>query len=220
MKFRNCLLAATAALSGLIGSPTMAQSVYLNRDNITVAVGPGTSAGSFNNTFANGATIEKVIDAPSATASEIHDQQTHIWFTASSIGGGLQLLFDLQVSYNIGTLHFWNYDGEGFDVDNVMFTFFDSANLQVGSLSVSPALGSTPAIFAQDIPLAAPLNVRYVTAFLTGSNGQVDFQNIGFTAVVPEPTVLATLPLGFAVAVLAARRRLQQSQARRLAGAA
>ena len=35
-------------------------------------------------------------------------------------------------------------------------------------LPVAPALGSPGGIQAQDIELAAPLNVRYVTAFLTG----------------------------------------------------
>jgi len=34
--------------------------------------------------------------------------------------------------------------------------------------------------------LAAPLNVQFVTAFLTGSNRQVDFQNIGFTAEISQ----------------------------------
>jgi hypothetical protein len=209
MTARTSLATALAGLVGLSAGPAIAQTVYLNKDNITVAVGPGTSAGSFNNTFANGATIGKVIDAPNAAAPEFHNQETHIWFTANAIGGGLQLLFDFQASYDIATLHFWNYDGEAFDVDNVDFTFFDAANVQVGALSVQPALGSSPAIFAQDIALAAPLNVRYVAAFLTGSNGQVDFQNIGFTAgvsVVPEPLSVAMLPLGLAGLLLAARR--------------
>lgn len=212
MKASVFQMAALMGLACIVSGPTHAQSVYLNRDNISVLVGPGTSPGSFNNTFSGGATIEKVIDAPSAAAPEFHDQQTHIWYTASAPGGGLQLLFDFGIAYDISTLHFWNYDGESYDVDNVAFTFFDAANLEVGALGVAPALGSSPAIYAQDIPLAAPLNVRYVTAFLTGSNQQVDFQNIGFTATVspvPEPEMLATLPLGLAVLYLFTRRRQQ-----------
>lgn len=202
--------AALLALAGLATMPVAAQSVYLNRDNITVEVGAGTSPGTFNNTFANGATIEKVIDAPSAIAAEFHDQQTHIWFTADSVGGGLELLFDLQGAYDISTLHFWNYDGESYDVDQVDFSFYDATNQLVGALSVQPALGSSPAIYAQDIPLAAPLRVSYVTAFLTGSNRQVDFQNIGFTAnvsAVPEPHALAMLPLGLLAMAWSVRRR-------------
>jgi hypothetical protein len=114
------------------------------------------------------------------------------------VGGGLELLFDFGQAYDIQTLHFWNYDGETYDVDSVSFRFFDVGNQQVGALSVQPALGSSPAIYAQDIELAAPLNVRYVSAFLIGSNRQVDFQNIGFTAVasVPEPDAFALVAVG------------------------
>lgn len=200
------------AVGALSGVPAQAQTVYLNQDNISVSVGAGTSPGTFNNTFDGGATITKVIDSATADAVEFHNQQTHIWYTASSVGGGLELLFDFGQAYDIQTLHFWNYDGEAYDVDNVSFKFFDVGNQQVGALDVQPALGSSPAIYAQDIELAAPLNVRYVSAFLTGSNAQVDFQNIGFTAVasVPEPDALALLGVGaltLAAAWLPRRRR-------------
>jgi len=207
-------LVAAASLS--FGAPAMS-AIYLNKDLITVAVGPGTSPGTFNNTFTNspGLTIEKVIDAPSADAEEFHDQNTHIWFTADAVGGGLELLFDFQQEYDISTLHFWNYTAEGYDVDNILFTFYNGANALVGSLSVNPALGSPGGIKAEDIALAAPPNVRYVTAFLTGSNREVDFQNIGFTADVstpitggiPEPSTWAVMILGFGMAGAAIRGR-------------
>ncbi len=198
MKHLACLAACVAVFSVAGMAPAHAQTTYLNQGNITVSVGAGTSPGTFNNTFASGATITKVIDAPTADAAEFHNQQTHIWYTANSAGGGLELLFDFGQAYDIQTLHFWNYDGEGYDVDEVSFKFFDVGNQQVGALSIQPALGSSPAIYAQDIELAAPLNVRYVSAFLIGSNGQVDFQNIGFTAVasVPEPDVFALVGVG------------------------
>ena len=197
---RRCLTTSLAVLGSLAAANSTAAPVYLNQANISVAVGAGTSPGSFNNTFANGATITKVIDAPSAAAEEFHNQSTHIWFTADALGGGLELRFDFAIEYNISTLHFWNYTGEDFDVDSVAFTFFDATNALIGSLDISPDLGSSPGIAAQDIALAAPLNVRYVTAFLAGTNQQVDFQNIGFTAEVsnpPDPTVSepATLSL-------------------------
>jgi len=180
-------------ISVLATSSALAAPVYLNNNNISVSVGSGTSPGSFNNTFNNGNTIDKVIDAPSADAEEFHNQTTHIWFTADLIGGGLELLFDFGQSYDISTLHFWNYTGEGFDVDNIDFTFFDQNNSQIGSLSVQPTLGTSPGILSEDINLAAPLNVQFVTAFLTGSNRQVDFQNIGFTAEVSQVPVPSAL---------------------------
>lgn len=187
-----------------------ADTVYLNKDNITVAVGAGTSAGTFNNTFNSGRTIEKVIDAPSADAPEFHDQATHIWFTADAVGGGLELVFEFGTSYDLQTLHFWNYDSESFDVDNLSFRFFNAGGTEIGNLALTPELGSSPAIYAQDIPLAAPLNVRSVKAFLSGSNRQVDFQNIGFTAVVstvPEPASTGTLLLGLGALAALTRRR-------------
>ena len=208
----HTLLPIGLALAANLGlSFPAAAAVYLNQANITVTVGDGTSPGDFNNTFSNGSTITKVIDAPSAAAEEFHDQVTHIWFTADALGGGLQLKFDFGIEYDISTLHFWNYTSESFDVDSIDFTFFNSSNVQVGNVAVSPALGSNPGIRAQDIVLAAPLNVRYVTTFLSGSNRQVDFQNIGFTAgvsvPVPEPGSFVLMGLGGLALLLGAARR-------------
>ncbi len=153
-----------------------------------------------------------------ADAAEFHNQSTHIWFTASEPGGGLELEFDFGMEIDLTTLYFWNYTGEGFDVDNIDFTFFNTATDEAGALSIMPALGSSPGILAEEIPLAAPLNVRFVTSFLSGSNGQVDFQNIGFngeisavqppddpvpppvtpppTGVVPEPSTFVMVAFG------------------------
>lgn len=202
-------LATSALLAIFATSSAMAVPVYLNINNITVAVGSGTSAGTFNNTFSGG-TIDKVIDAPSANAEEFHDQTTHIWFTASLVGGGLELVFDFGQEYDINTLHFWNYTSESFDADNVDFTLFNRNNVQVGMLSVQPALGSSPGILAEDIALAAPLNVQFVTAFLTGTNRQVDFQNIGFTAElsqIPLPAAVWLFGSGLMGLIGVARRR-------------
>ena len=187
-----------------------AAPVYLNIDNITVSIGAGTSQGTFNNTFNSGQTINKVIDAPSADAEEFHNQTTHIWFTADVVGGGLELQFDFGQAYDISTLHFWNYTSEDYDVDNISFTFYDSSNNLLGPLSTTPTLGSSPGIAAQDIELPAPLNVRFVTVFLTGSNRQVDFQNVGFTAEVSEvPLPAAFWLFGTAAAGLFSSRRLR-----------
>jgi len=169
-------------LTMLLSFTTRATPIYLNHTNISVAVGAGTSAGSFNNTFSGGNTIDKVIGADSADAIDNHNQSSHVWFTAASIGGGLELVFNFGQAYDLTTLHFWNFTGESYDVDNIDFTFYDSSNALLGNLSIMPELGSASGILAQDISLPAPLNVQYVTTFLTGTNRQVDFQNIGFTA--------------------------------------
>lgn len=184
---KRSVFLAVAATATIIASAVSAAPVYLNQDNISVSVGPNTSPGTFNNTFANGQTINKVIDAPSADAEEFHNQTTHIWFTADEVGGGLELLFDFGVSFDITTLHFWNFTGEDFDVDEVEFSFFDAVGSLIGTETLFPDLGSSPGIKAQDIPLVSPLNTRSVTAFLTGTNRQVDFQNIGFTAELSDP---------------------------------
>lgn len=201
----NSAITSFLSMGAMIAS---AAPTYLNIDNISVEVGAGTSAGSFNNTFDNNQTIDKVIDAPTADAVEFHNQTTHIWYTADEVGGGLELKFDFGVGYDITTLHFWNYTAEGFDVDDIEFTFFNPANTEVGMLSLQPLLGSSPGILAQDIALPAPLNVRFVTAFLSGSNREVDFQNLGFTAEVSAvPIPAAAWLFGSALLGLAALKR-------------
>lgn len=206
-KIAYTLLAVVLTLC--LPSSVVAQATYLNIDNMSVSVGAGTSPGTFNNTFSGGQTIDKVIDAPSADAEEFHNQTTHIWFTATQIGGGLELDFEFESSFDITTVHFWNFTSEGFDVDDIAFAFFNSANSQVGEISLQPDLGSSPGIRAQDIPLAAPLNVKFVTAFLSGSNREVDFQNIGFSATpsaIPVPAAMWMLLSGLG-ALTAFRRR-------------
>lgn len=189
----NALVSATLLT---VATQSYAAPIYLNKDNIEVKVGDGTSAGTFNNTFNGGQTIQKVIDAPTSDAEEFHTQTTHIWFTADEIGGGLSLEFDFKQAYDITTLHFWNYTAENFDVDNIDFTFYGTNKQKQGELSIMPALGTSPGITAQNIVLDAPLNVQYVIAFLTGSNGQVDFQNIGFTADISQPSAVP-IPAAF-----------------------
>jgi hypothetical protein len=193
---KSSFLIVTASLIAFAGASNAA-TLYLNSDNISVSVGAGTGAGTSNNTFSNGFGIEKVIDAPSASAEETHSQTTHIWYSFDDASDGLELIFDFGVSYDISTLHFWNYTGESYDVDEVDFTFFDSLGSLIGTQSLNPALGSSGGIRAEDIALVSPLNTRSVRAFLTGTNGQVDFQNIGFTASVSDPNLdpISPVPL-------------------------
>ncbi|MEL7514893.1 MAG: PEP-CTERM sorting domain-containing protein [Pseudomonadota bacterium] len=172
-----------------------AATVYLNKDNISVSVGSNTGPGSSNNTFSGGQTIEKVIDAPAADAVDDHNQTTHIWYSFPDPSDGLELIFDFGVSYDIATLHFWNYFGESFDVDQVDFSFFNSLGDLIGTETILPPLGSSTGNLATDIALVSPLNTRTVSAFLTGTNGQVDFQNIGFTAAASDPNLDPEAPM-------------------------
>lgn len=187
MRYLPSVLTFLVAFSSADRLP--ASPIYLNKDNISVSIGEGTSPGTLNNSFIGKRTVEKIIDAPSADAEEFHNQNTHIWFKAEAEGGGLELIFDFGISYDITTLHFWNYTGEGYDVDVIDFTFYDAADTVIGRVSIEPATGSSPGIKAEDIPLVSPLNTRWVRAFLTGDNLQVDFQNMGFTAEVSDPAL-------------------------------
>jgi hypothetical protein len=191
-----CFVPVVLGLVAATALPASAATVYLNKDNISVSVGANTSPGTFNNTvtaggFANlDAAIQKVIDAPTATATEDHTQVTHIWYTANQVGGGLELIFDFGVSYDITTLHFWNYAFNNFSVDRVDFSFYNAVNTLIGQQTILPLpSGSEANIAAQDYALVSPLNTRKVVAFLTGTNRQVDFQNIGFTAGVSDPNL-------------------------------
>ena len=202
------IAACTAALCISIPS---AQAIYLNNTNISVALG----ASMAPEPFANQTTVislANVIDAPTAASPEDHiSPTTHVWVS----GGTLELDFDFAIEYDVATVHFWNYHSESFDVDEVDFQFFDGNNNFVGDLlDVMPALGGAGGnpIFAEDIPVAFPSNVRFVNVVLSGSNDEVDFNNIGFTAQVstpvPEPSTLAIVGLGLAGLGFARRKRM------------
>ena len=209
----RCLGFAALAVVTAAGSAAAAP-VYLNSTNISVALGPGMAAEPFQNRT-TAASLASVIDAPTADSGELHLQSTHVWVS----GGSLTLVFDLGLEYDLSAVHFWNYHSEAYDVDNVAFTFFTGSDVNVGALSFSPILGnptgsdSTP-IYAESRTLAFPTNVRYVTAVLTGTNNQVDFNNIGFTAEVsspsPSPVPEPTTMLLVGVALAAGARRLRR----------
>ncbi len=192
--FLAVALAAAAGFNQSAEAQTPPETVYLNNTNITVGLGSSHDEAVANDPatgpFANvalGVSLDNIINAPAADAGELHDQSEHIWVS----GGHLELVFDFGTEYDLLTLHFWNYHQEGYDVDNVAFTFFNSAGEQVGGLEVEPRLGNSSGtdadpLFAEDYELDFPGNVHYVNAWLTGSNNQVDFNNIGFTAVLSE----------------------------------
>jgi hypothetical protein len=175
-----------SALLLMAGFAGNAQAIYLNDSNISVALGSSMAAEPFANR-STADSLASVIDAPLATTQEFHTQSTHVWVS----GGSLELDFDFGTEYDLTTLHFWNYWGESYDVDNIAFTFFDAAMSLVGALDVvNPFLGGylEPGPFSDSTPLSAqnyvlnfPSKVQFVNAVLTGSNNEVDFNNIGFT---------------------------------------
>jgi len=170
--------------------PCIAAADYLNDVNISVSLGSSMSAEPFANRSAADS-LASVIDADSASDHEFHLQTTHVWVS----GGQLELVFDFPASHDLTGLHFWNYTGEAYDVDNIVLDFLDSTDALIFTETiVDPALGiSGPVlggIYAETFPLAVE-GVRSVRAVVSGSNDQVDFQNIGFTGVrtTVEPPV-------------------------------
>jgi hypothetical protein len=184
-----CVLLSIACLVNLAA----ADPVYLNDQNITVELGASMAPEPFANRT-TAASLASVIDAPSAAAEEFHTQSTHIWVS----GGTLELDFDFGIEYDLTTFHFWNYHSESHDVDNIDLTFYDAQNFLVGTLlNVSPILGNVSGsdgapIIAEDYALDFPSRIRYVNAVLSGSNGQVDWNNMGFTGdpVVIDPNII------------------------------
>jgi hypothetical protein len=176
-----------------------AEIMFLNNPTITVALGLSMSPEPFANRT-TAASLASIIDAPTATSSELHSQSTHVWVS----GGNLEIEFDLRAPYNLSTFHFWNYHEEFYDVDDIDLRFFDASRTLIGTISnLSPALGnatgldSTP-IFAENFNLAFPSSVRYINTTLAGTNSQIDFNNIGFSgelSSIPEPNSLALLLL-------------------------
>ena len=154
---------------------------YLNIDNINVSLGPTMDVEPFRN-VSTANSLRNIIDAPSPEAEETHNQQSHVWFT----GEELVLEFDFGAEYELTELHFWNYHTEQYDVDLVEFFFFDANDELVGWLDFTPDIGVGVVQRAQDYTLNFPSRIQYVTAALSGSNSEVDFNNIGFTGNLGE----------------------------------
>lgn len=191
--FKNFTLFSSAVgLSLALGSVGVsAAPVYLNSSNMTVALGASMAPEPFVNTTTADA-LSNAIDAPTAASGEIHNSPgTHVWINSAP----LELDFDFGMEYDLTSLHFWNYYTETFDVDQIAFKFFDASNTQVGTLDFAPDLGTPTPLTAQNYLLNFPSKVQYVNAFFSGTNGQVDFNNIGFTGELSNPSVIP-LPAG------------------------
>ncbi len=145
-------------------------AVYLKAPDISVALVPAT--------VLHQGEIANIIDAPSPTAADPHSDATHVW-----VKGAAELLFDLKADYQLETIHFWNYNTEGFDVDSIAFEFLNAEQETISEITVTPQTGFEN-ILAEDFPIEVS-GVRYVRAILTATNNEVEFQNIGFSGI-PE----------------------------------
>lgn len=154
--------------------------VFFNEQNADVVLGEGMPAEPFRNrTTAD--SLASIIDAPSARAREDHTPQTNVGVS----GRDLSLEFDLRGEFPVTTFHFWNDFDESFDVDSITLQFFDNDRNPVGgAFEFSPRPGGSGgnSIAAEDFDLSLEAPVRYASVLLRGSNGEVNFSNIGFSA--------------------------------------
>lgn len=206
---RTLLATATIVAMAFFSAAAVASPIYLNHENMTVALGSShddavasnPTFGPFQNVNIDNS-LANIIDAPSADAGEFHNQSTHVWSEAP-----LELVFDLLTDYDILSLHFWNYHSFGWEVGGISLTFFDVNNTFVGDYLASPHLGGRPdasdndatEIFAQNFDLsgASFTDVRFINAVLFGGPTrptQVDFQNIGFTGLLSGEDLITPPP--------------------------
>lgn len=157
---------------------------YLNSSNMDVMLGQSMSQDPFTSLpgreIPTSQSLANIINAPSAEATEYHTQFTHVWINTQD----LRIKFDLRQEYRLDTLHFWNYHTEEYDVDEIRLTFRDAENNLLGRQTYRPDIGVGLNQEAQDIALNVDFdinNVQYVIAVLSGQNGEVDFNNMGFT---------------------------------------
>ena len=157
--------------------------MFLNSDYISVElVSPASISGL----------VDNAVDAQFVGESDVHhNANTHI-YTGS---GPIVLRFDLLGSFDIYKVHFWNYFSEQYDVDDVQLEFYGANDTLLGSYQYLP-LSSIDPSFAETRTFEQVHGVDYVIATLSGSNGAVDFQNIGFTAI-PSSALNVPIPLAF-----------------------
>jgi len=175
------------------------ESVYLNSQQIVLSLGANVAAEPFVN-LSTAESLINAIDASSASSMERYTEESNIQVS----GAGLELVFDLGREYDLETIHFWNYFIEESDVDNIDFRFFNANNQSVGQLlGVEPSIGAGDPITSEDIAVSFQSNVRFIRAIFTADNGEVDFNNIGFTASLPNElngVLGANVPQGITVA--------------------
>ncbi len=193
---RRWLTLGVALLAGILGSAAPAQAdIYLSNPIISVALGPTMPPEPFaNRTTAD--SLASIIDALTATSSELHLQTTHVWVSGST----LEIDFDLSAEYNLSAFHFWNYHTESFDVDDVDLRFFDSSGTFLGTIeNLSPALGNDTGMDSrawpqrQSLPTTLTWNFHPTSATLTPYSPVQKMKSISITSafLVSYPLFLA-----------------------------
>jgi|GEM_PF-6885864 len=178
---RSISLTAVASVIAVVAATAVAQPIYLNDDaGVTVALGTSMTAEPFANR-STADSLASIINLDSASDVDSHAQSTHVWVS----GGHLEIDFDLGASYDLSMMHFWNYYTETYDVDDIGMIFYNEAGVEIGvPIAIEPSVSSGNPVVAEHIVVAFPPGVRYINMTLTGTNSQVDFQNIGFTGTL------------------------------------
>jgi len=174
-------LAAITPALGFFTMNTAAQPIYLNDDaGVTVSLGASMAAEPFANRTTQDS-LASIINLDSASDVDAHAQSTHVWVS----GGHLEVDFDLGDTYDLTTMHFWNYYTETYDVDNIDMIFYNEAGVEIGQpIGLQPQISGGNPVVAEHIAVAFPPGVRFINMTLSGTNGQVDFQNLGFTGML------------------------------------
>lgn len=143
--------------------------VYLKAPQVTATL-------SFPSSLTGGV-LANLTDAADPLVADIHTQSSHIWVS----GNDLEFELDFNGSFDLHELHFWNYSGEGYDVDTATVTFYDGQGGVISSFEFLPERGQAP-IHAEDFRLPPSTGVRTARFLMQGTNSQVDFINVGFSA--------------------------------------
>lgn len=147
-------------------------STYIGADAISVTLeAPATLRGGV---------VANITDAPSALSFDPHTEQSHVWGQDEPVS----LLLELDNTYYIEQMHFWNFTGEGYDVDEIKATFYNEADAVIKEVTVAPQTGFE-SILAEDFAIDAA-GVSYIRVVLSATNNEVEFQNLGFSGWV-EP---------------------------------
>ena len=190
---KRSFLNATAvvfALATLTGASHAA--TYLNHTNTTVELGPTMGTNIFVN-VGDAQSLANTIDVNAATDNEQHTQASHVWYSMGANQGlPLDLVFTFDKEYDLSTFHFWNYFGEGFDVDVIAFETFDALGASLDTGTLNPVAGTHLGgeVIAPEDYAFNYSGVKSIRMFLSGSNGQVDFNNLGWTGSASNTNVI------------------------------